>query len=117
MLRRKEKKQDQALGSSRVRSPDEVLDKLVRREEDGVDSTRPAHGDAEAAVHVPLEELDLGPGLDLLAPRVHERVLLVDALCGVDRVCKLLLVGRKDGSSKANGTRPLTDGGPRDDAA
>lgn len=69
-----------------LQCPDGVLNELVRREEDGVDSTRAAHGDAEAAVHVPLEELDLGPRLDLLASRVHEGILLVDALRRIDRV-------------------------------
>lgn len=87
-----------------IQIPDGVLNEFVRREENSVDSTRPPHRDAEAAVHVPLEELDLGPRLDLLASRVHEGVLLVDTLCGVDRVCKLWLVESdgKDGRDAAS---------------
>jgi hypothetical protein len=70
-----------------------VLDKLERREEDGVDGARSGHGHSEATIHVPLEELDLWSRLHLLAPGVHERILLVYALRRVDWICSIRLEG------------------------
>jgi len=46
---------------------DALLNELKGREEDGIDDARPAHGHAQSAVHVALEELDLGRRVDLLA--------------------------------------------------
>lgn len=68
-----------------LKSVDLLLEELEGGEEDRVDGARAAHGYAQTAVHVSLEELDLDR-LDLLALRVHQAVSLVDALCGVNRI-------------------------------
>lgn len=62
------------------------LDELKRGEENGVDETGSTHGNAQTAIHVPSEELNLH-GLDLVSSGVGERVSLIDALCRVDGVC------------------------------
>ena len=86
------KREEKRSGNSRlVNRPDGVFDELIRREEDGVHGARAAHGDSETAIHVPLKEFALGSWLNLLASRVPEGVLLVDALGGVDGVYKLSL--------------------------
>ena len=65
---------------------DSLLDKLKRREKDGIDGARAAHGDTQAAVHMALEELDLY-GLHFLALGIHEGIALVETLGRVDRIC------------------------------
>lgn len=64
---------------------DALLKKLKRGEKDGVDGARPAHGHAQATVHVALEKSDLD-GLDLLALGVHEGVALIDGFGRVDGI-------------------------------
>ena len=64
---------------------DSFLEKLKRGEEHCVDSAGAAHGDTQTPIHVAVEETYLD-GLNLLALGVHQRVALIDALCGIDRV-------------------------------
>jgi hypothetical protein len=48
-----------------------LLHKLEGREEDGIYDTRTAHGDAEAAIHVALEEFDFRGGFNLFTFRIE----------------------------------------------
>jgi hypothetical protein len=44
-----------------------LLYKLERREEDGINDARAAHRNTKAAIHMALEEFDLGGGFDFFA--------------------------------------------------
>lgn len=58
---------------------DTLLDQLERGEKDRIDGARANHGDAEASIHMSLEELNLWDR-DFFASGVQKRVSLVNTL-------------------------------------
>lgn len=64
-----------------------LLDKLKGREKDGIDDAGAAHGYGQAAIHVALEEGNLGSRLDLFTSGVEKGVSLIYALGRVDGIC------------------------------
>lgn len=66
---------------------DLFLQEFKGREENSIHGTGSAHGHAKPPVHMPSEELDLHTG-HCLTPGVHQTITLVNALCGIDWICK-----------------------------